>query len=286
MVNTETLLQRLSHVSIGVAPAEQHGQDREASGPKATFGPAGNAVVHCSPGSCSCRCCSSLFVLQELQELLHQIPELHQDLVWECRGHRRARGCQRWSLAVLRGQADVFLWCWFQTLLRGRGDDWLWCWTGSFCWAQARLEQDPVVEVLSGGVDPGVPGSLAASAPAAQSHEPEVVGFVVLADQGTPAVPLRQERGLRGCGGLLPAPGLAPLSQPLSGPHSRHGKALLQGPEPAGPRPGAAWRLSHLCTLVPDVQRTNVPGSHPRFGSAGGTGWTLWAGPGLGDKGT
>ena len=66
---------------------------------------------------------------------------------------------------------------------------------------QPHLYQDPVIEVLSGGVDAGPFCSCAAFPPAGHPNKPEVVSIVIFADKRTTAVTLQQRRegGFRWC---------------------------------------------------------------------------------------
>lgn len=68
------------------------------------------------------------------------------------------------------------------------------CWSTPYCWAQSHLDQDPVIEVLGGGVDSGPFGSGTASPPAGHPNKPEVVRVVVFAHQRTTAVTLQGRR--------------------------------------------------------------------------------------------
>ena len=66
---------------------------------------------------------------------------------------------------------------------------------------QPHLHQDPIIKVLSGGVDSRLFCSCAAFPPAGHPNKPEVVSILIFADERTTAVTLQQKRegGFRWC---------------------------------------------------------------------------------------
>lgn len=100
---------------------------------------------------------------------------------------------------------------------------------------QSQLYEDPVIEVLSGGVDSRLLCSRTAFPPAGHSHNPEVVGIVIFARERTTAVTLQQRREDEGgVGWPLAALGLAPSLTELPELYSLH-RGSAQVPEPTEP---------------------------------------------------
>lgn len=182
----------------------------------------------CSPS------CSIHFVPEELQELLQIPEELQQDGLWEGNCYEGVGfwcwfrffffflfffwfwyGFWFWNGYRYGYWFGLFFWFRFRFWYQHWYGYWFWFWFWFHFWwlllhrggrgwlrglrfggDQSQFALDPGVEVLGGGEHPGALVTRTAPAPARQPHQPEEIINGVLAHQGSPDVPLRQERGV------------------------------------------------------------------------------------------
>lgn len=127
-------------------------------------------------GSCS-SCFSSQFSPYGLKQLLQPTEKFHQLLEWKWAGAKPVQWCCYWPWRLRRGWgSDRISWC-------------------PSLWLQVYLDQDPVIEVLNGGVDSRLVCSCTAFSPAGHTNEPEEGSIVIFAHQRTTTVTLQWSKG-------------------------------------------------------------------------------------------
>ena len=184
-------MQGLSQLSSSVersAGRTEQAFDTEAAIASAGIAPAGNGGGALQPAlDPLCPAAQTFSPIRNCTNLCSHVRKSHSFCHWKWAGYK----------------PSCFCWCW--PVNGGGGEGWLRPCSSRYCCVQAHLFQDPVVEVLGGGVDSGLLCSRTAHPPAGQANKPEVVSALVLAHKRPTAVPLQQRRKDEGVVGWPPS---------------------------------------------------------------------------------